>query len=106
MDPLIAAKRDLTPHELNIFLFEYEKRKRSRLVTWLLWVSMGIIGGHRYYLGHNTQGLLMTLTLGGLGIWAIINLFSLNRWVDEYNASVESEIIEQIKAARDAAVAH
>lgn len=101
MHTLIVAKRDLTPHELNILQFEYQKRKRSRFVTWLLWLAAGIVGGHRYYLGHNIQGLLMTITLGGLGIWAFINLFYLNRWVDEYNAALESGIIEQIKAARN-----
>lgn len=31
MDTLLAAKKDFTPHELNIFSFEYEKKSQSSL---------------------------------------------------------------------------
>lgn len=96
MDTLLASKKDFTPHELNIFTLEYEKQKKSKLVTWLLWLFLGGIGGHRYYLGHIGKGIAMTLTLGGLGIWTLITAFFINRWVDEHNKSVEENITKQI----------
>lgn len=96
MDTLLVAKKDFTPHELNIFTLEYEKQKKSKLVTWLLWLFLGGIGGHRYYLGHIGKGIAMTLTLGGLGIWTLITAFFINGWVDEHNKSVEENITKQI----------
>ena len=35
---------------------------------------LGTIGAHRFYLGYKLFGLLQILTLGGFGIWALIDL--------------------------------
>lgn len=34
---------------------------------------LGAIGVHRFYLGYTWQGIVQILTLGGLGIWALID---------------------------------
>ena len=101
MDTLLAAKSKFTPHELNIFSIEYEKQKKSKLITWLLWLFLGGIGGHRYYLGHIGMGVAMTLTLGGLGTWILINAFFISSWVDRHNETVEKLLIGKIIALRD-----
>lgn len=58
----------------------------NRAVAWVLWVLLGLVGGHRYYLGNIGKGLLQTLTVGGLGIWWIIDAFLINRRVDDINS--------------------
>jgi len=35
---------------------------------------IGIIGVHRFYVGKVGTGILMIVTLGGLGIWALVDL--------------------------------
>jgi TM2 domain-containing membrane protein YozV len=47
---------------------------KSRLVTLLFVVLLGFLGVHRFYVGKIGTGILMILTLGGLGIWALIDL--------------------------------
>jgi TM2 domain-containing membrane protein YozV len=47
---------------------------KSRLVTLLFVVLLGFLGVHRFYVGKIGTGILMVLTLGGLGIWALIDL--------------------------------
>ncbi len=42
---------------------------KSRLATQLLAFFLGIFGAHRFYVGKIQTGLLMLLTLGGLGVW-------------------------------------
>lgn len=42
---------------------------KSRLVTMLLAFFLGVFGVHRFYVGKIQSGILMALTLGGLGIW-------------------------------------
>jgi TM2 domain-containing membrane protein YozV len=71
----------------------------------LLWFFLGGIGGHRYYLGHICKGIAMTITLGGLGIWTLINAFFINKWVDQHNEAVEKQIIDEIRSLRGSAQA-
>ena len=47
---------------------------KSRLVAALLAWFLGVIGIHRFYVGKTGTGILMILTLGGFGIWVLIDL--------------------------------
>lgn len=47
---------------------------KSRGITLLLCVLLGVFGGHRFYAGKVKSGILMACTLGGLGIWYVYDL--------------------------------
>jgi TM2 domain-containing membrane protein YozV len=44
------------------------------IVCLLLCWFLGVFGVHRFYTGHTVIGILQLITLGGLGIWVIIDL--------------------------------
>ncbi|WP_199427110.1 TM2 domain-containing protein [Thermaerobacillus caldiproteolyticus] len=98
----ILSKHDLTTQELQILSSEMEKRKKSSGTAWLLWIFLGGVGAHRYYLGKTGTAILMTLTLGCLGIWTLIDLFLLSGMIRNTNAEIERQIIEEIRVFRNA----
>lgn len=59
---------------------------KSKGIAYLLWFFLGIIGGHRFYLGKIGTGILYLCTFGFAGIGWIIDLFTLGTQVDTYNA--------------------
>jgi TM2 domain-containing membrane protein YozV len=46
----------------------------SRLAALLLCLFVGALGVHRFYVGKIGTGVAMIFTLGGLGIWVLIDL--------------------------------
>jgi hypothetical protein len=46
---------------------------RDWLTTLLLCFFLGVFGVHRFYTGHTAIGVVQLLTLGGCGIWALID---------------------------------
>ena len=46
---------------------------KSRTVSLVLGLMLGVVGAHRFYVGKFGTGLLMLGTAGGLGIWYLID---------------------------------
>ena len=49
-------------------------QKRNFTVAILLSVLLGSLGADRFYMGYTGLGVLKLLTLGGCGIWALIDI--------------------------------
>ena len=50
------------------------KSEKDWLVTLLLSLFLGSMGVHRFYVGKIGTGILQVLTLGGCGIWTLIDI--------------------------------
>ena len=61
------------------------KSEKEWLVTLLLSLFLGTIGVHRFYVGKIATGILQLLTLGGFGIWTLVDfiLIACKKFTDE-----------------------
>ena len=50
------------------------KSDKEWLVTLLLSIFVGSLGVHRFYVGKIGTGILQLITLGGCGIWTLIDI--------------------------------
>jgi TM2 domain-containing membrane protein YozV len=98
----LLQKQYLTSEQLQLLSSEMDKKKKSGGVAWLLWVFTGGIGGHRFYLGKIGTGVAMLFTLGGLGIWTLVDLFLVSGMIREANDRIENEIISEIQLIQQA----
>lgn len=53
------------------------KSEKSWLATLLLCLFLGPLGVHRFYVGKIGTGILQLITLGGCGIWTIIDFVTI-----------------------------
>jgi len=67
------------------------------------WSLFGVFGGHRFYLGDYTGGILMILTLGVWGLWALLDYARLPRLVELKNREIWEA--EQDRLAAEAEMA-
>ena len=68
-----------------------QSKVKSTGTAYLFWFTLG---AHYAYLGKWGIQILYWITLGGLGIWALIDLFTMSGKVNKYNA----DIFQQIEA--------
>jgi len=50
-----------------------DQSEKGFVPTLLLCFFLGMFGAHRFYAGKIGTGVLQLLTLGGLGIWAMVD---------------------------------
>ncbi|NKB99152.1 MAG: NINE protein [Pseudomonadales bacterium] len=67
----------------------YRYRHKSYRATFWIALLIGVVGGHRFYLGKTFSGAIMLTSLGAGFVWWIWDLIHLKEMVDAYNAQEE-----------------
>lgn len=94
----LLAMKDLSSQQLAMVQSEVKGKEKSKGIAYALWFFFGGIGGHRYYAGDIGMGIAMTLTLGGLGIWTLIDVFLIGARIEQKNETLEYDTIQKVKA--------
>lgn len=70
-------------------LLIYENRKANSSTIWLLHILLGWSYGSMDKIG---MQFLFYITCGGMGIWALIRLFTLSGAIKDYNRNIAASI--------------
>ncbi|OLZ11159.1 hypothetical protein BFX06_07475 [Sulfobacillus thermosulfidooxidans] len=79
------------------FLEEYNRKKKSVLVAYLLWFIFGLDYG---YVGLWGLQIVFWITGGGLGLWALVLLFFIPHLVQNRNKDIAINILRDLQAIR------
>ena len=71
---------------------EYYYLQAQMKGTGMAYVCFALLGCHYAYLGRWGLQLLFWLTLGGLGIWAFVDLFRIPGMVNDHNWDIAEEL--------------
>jgi TM2 domain-containing membrane protein YozV len=100
MNNNLLLKRDLSAEQLAMIQSEMNHKGKSKGVAYALWFFLGGLGGHRYYSGDIGIGIGMTLTLGGLGVWTLIDVFLIGNRIEKKNQELEYQVIQEVMALK------
>lgn len=106
MNQLMAMKSQLDARELMLLDSEVKSNGKNMLVAYVLWYFLGMVGGHRFYMGNTGSAvaqLILSISIIGLvvtSIWWIVDAFLLHNKVKEHNALLEYNLLNQLLASR------
>jgi TM2 domain-containing membrane protein YozV len=72
---LVSIIDSLPPEKRTAFVATFQEREKNPIVAFGLNVFLGTLGIDRFYLGQTMLGIIKLLTLGGAGIWVLIDYF-------------------------------
>ncbi len=74
---------------------DYEHRKKSVLIAYILWFFFGF---HYLYLGRIGIQFIYWFTVGGFGFWALIDLFRIPGMIERKNEDILRGLMAQYRA--------
>jgi hypothetical protein len=77
--------------------YELQAKLKSKGTAYLMWF---FLLAHFAYLGRWGMQILFWFTLGGLGVWALIELFLISGRVQDHNARIYQQIDDIDKRER------
>lgn len=98
MNNNLLAKQGLSAEQLSMVQAEMNNKQKSKGIAYALWFFLGGLGGHRFYAGNIGIAIGMLLTLGGLGVWALIDVFFIGKEIERQNDELEMNIINTVKS--------
>jgi hypothetical protein len=88
----------LPPDAQKRFLDTFEKRRKRVLVAYPLALLYGL---HYVYLEDTSTGIWFWFTVGGFGIWWVIDLFRLPGMVKHRNSVEAIKVLGEIRPVQD-----
>jgi hypothetical protein len=95
----VPAFEELTEEQKAAFVGQYNTRKRSMPLMVALSILFPI---QLFFLGKVLLGFFFVLTGGGFGVWYVIEWFLTPGRVRDYNASVVSEVLANVRSSSPA----
>ena len=95
---LIKILEELPQKEREVFIASIPATFKSGTVSALLGAFLGFYGGDRFYNGQWVLGILKLITLGGLYVWFVYDLFTMARVMRSRNLGLAKDFVINARA--------
>lgn len=89
---LLSIMKTVPPTQLDSFIGRFNAQAKNPTAIFGFSVFLGNWGIDRFVLGHVLLGILKLITLGGLGIWTIVDWFLVGGIAREMNIELARNI--------------
>lgn len=79
-------------NNLHVAQMEYDNQKKTPGIAYALWFFLGVVGGHRFYAGDTGYALGLLFTLGGFGVWALIDVAFIGKRIRTLNEQTQQQV--------------
>ena len=93
---LAVMTKDLDDTKKMIFQSQYASEKKDRGTATIL----ALVSWDRIWFGDIGIGILKIITVGGCGIWWLVDLFTAGSRADSYNRAKADEIVASLKLTK------
>lgn len=85
--------KELTDAQKMLFQSQYQSEKKDGGTA----VILSLLLYDRIWLGDTTLGIIKIVTIGGCGIWSLIDIFTAKSRCNDYNRGKANDILAAIK---------
>ena len=86
------TQQTVNPANIALAQTEYDNQKKSPGVAYALWFFLGVVGAHRFYAGDTGYALGLLFTLGGFGVWALIDVAFIGKRIRTLNEQTQQQV--------------
>src|SRR5699024_10185961 len=89
---MTMTQQTANPANIALAQTEYDNQKKSPGVAYALWFFLGVVGGHRFNAGDTGYALGLLFTLGGFGVWALIDVAFIGKRIRTLNEQTQQQV--------------
>lgn len=97
---MAVLKKDLANDERMQFDTQFATQRKNPTTALMFSLFLGGLGADRFYIGDTGLGFAKLLTLGGVGVWGIIDWFLIMKAARRKNSLVAKQIHDGIIQTR------
>jgi len=87
----------MEPVHQAAFLAEWNQKRKSTVVAYVFWILGSVLGLHYLYFRKPLLFFLYLFTLGGLGLWWIVDCFRIPGLVRKQNQSTALDALRNVQ---------
>src|SRR5690625_2674871 len=91
-DKTMTQQQTSNQNNLHVAQMEYDNQKKTPGIAYALWFFLGVVGAHRFYAGDTGYALGLLFTLGGFGVWALIDVAFIGKRIRTLNEQTQQQV--------------